>query len=290
MPLITVQSVLAAGGRPPVPPTPEHVNLDPPRPVGRPATYKQYVERLQAVCVKKGLPLDPVGTVWSGPYHRTSYPLYRVMVRRPSGHQAPVCWASGLHGDEPAGPLGVLGFLEDVYPPESRGALCPVYPLVNPHGFDHQCRGNGTAEDVNRTFGPPAEWSPESAALLGDMKAVRFDLLHTLHEDDSRTGAYCYYSDDARRWLAERLIDQATVWKIPVNSSPADVHGEVKFRRGLAPYNFHLYPAPQTRVPLEDHWLMKGVHHFCTETPRQADLWTRVRCNTDWMRLVWAFA
>ena len=69
----------------------------------KPLTYREYLERLQDVCVAKGLPIDYVGTVSTGDYFRTTYPLYRVMIRRPSDHQAPVCYVSGVHGDEPAG-------------------------------------------------------------------------------------------------------------------------------------------------------------------------------------------
>lgn len=272
------------------PPAPEHVNLDPPKAVARPNTYAEYVQRLQSACVAAGVPMDYVGTVWSGPYHRTSYALYRLMLRRPSGNQPPVCFVSGLHGDEPGGPLGVLDFVENHYPGNSRGALCPVYPLVNPWGFDHQKRVNGVGQDVNRTFGEADEKSDESRILLADMGNFPFSFLHTLHEDGTRTGFYAYYTDSSKLWLAERLVECASGHSLPINSTAVDYGGKVRLNRGLAPYNYTLYPPPVTGVTLEDYWLGKGVQHFVTETPSQADRWVRAKCNAALMKLVWTFA
>jgi hypothetical protein len=256
----------------------------------KPLTYAEYIVQLQAACVAKGLPLDHVGTVSCGDYHRRTYPIYRVTIRRPLAGQPAVCWASGLHGDEAAGPWGVLEFLKGRYDPRAGGAECPVYPLVNPFGFDEERRLNAYGLDINRTFGVDDVPAQEARVLLGDMARRKFSLLHTLHEDSSRTGAYVYYSDDSRRWLAERMLTLAMARHAPINSNEYDLGGKVRLYKGLAPYNLGLYPALRSMCPLEDRWLQQGVHHFCTETPRQADLWTRVRCNTDWMRLVWAFA
>jgi hypothetical protein len=272
-----------------VPPHPEHINLDPPKPVVGPTTYTEYVARLQAACMAKNLPIDYVGTVWAGPYHRTTYPIYRVMIRRPSSNQGSVTWVAGLHGNEKGGPLGVLDFLENTYPAESRGAVCAVYPLCNPWGFDHENRGNGTGQDINRTFGVSDESSEESKVLLADMLRQPFGFLHTMHEDPTSTGFFVYNSDSSKRWLAERMVACATQHNIPISSSGTAFGGVVRIDGGIAPYNYTIYPPPVGGTPLEDYWLAKGTQHFCTETPMQADLWTRAKCNSDLMRLCWAF-
>ncbi len=295
MPLISVSDLpgvpagYTPGGHPDLPPAPKHVNLDPPKPVVGPQTYKQYVERLQAVCLTKNLPLDYVGTVWSGPYHRTSHPIYRVTIRRPSPNQSPLGVVATLHGDERAAALGVLDFLENVYPAESRGAVCPLYPVANPWGFDKQRRENGWGLDVNRTFGPGEPSSEEAKVIAADLAKFPISFLHTMHEDGTRTGFYAYYTDSGRRWLADRLVECATAHKLPINSSGTDYGGVVRIERGLAPYNRGLYPTPAGGTPLEDLYLDRNVPHFCTETPMQADIWSRIKCNSELLKLVWTF-
>ena len=309
MPLISIHDVLASRpGNPtdpgagqtygeyqkpglnPLPPFPQHVNLDPAKPAVKPATYAEYVERLQAVCLSKSLPLDYVGTVWSGEYHRTSYPLYRVLVRRPSPNQPPVAVVAGIHGNESGGPLGVLDFLENHYPAESRGAVCPVYPLVNPWGFDHQKRENGHGLDVNRTFGPTDVQAEEAKVLLADISKFAVPFLYTMHEDPTNRGYYVYYSDSAKRWLAERMVECAKAHNLPISTSGTEYGGRVRIDRGLAPYNRGLYPAPTDGLPLEDLFLERNANHICIETPMQADLWTRTRCQSACLKLIWAFA
>lgn len=284
----------------------------------RPLKYADYVARLRAVCACKGLPLTVIGGVDAGEYHRTTYPLYRVTVRRPLEYQYPVAFVAGVHGDEPAGPLGVLEFLEKAYPAAgdlaARGPWCPVYPLVNPWGFDHGRRVNAYGRDINRTFGVGDAPSQEAAALLGDLTgwlagAATFrdaggaaeaeakvaggrrqrplDFLHTLHEDDSRTGFFTYFSDPAKRWLAERFLDAARAMYVPVDGWGKDA-ADVTIAGGLAPYTRAAHPTPPQNCPLEDRLLGQGLHHFCTETPRQADLSTRTRLAAEVMRLSWS--
>jgi hypothetical protein len=127
----------------------------------------------------------------------------------------------------------------------------------------------------------------EARVLLGDMARRKFSLLHTLHEDSSRTGAYVYYSDDSRRWLAERMLTLAMARHAPINSNEYDLGGKVRLYKGLAPYNLGLYPALRSMCPLEDRWLQQGVHHFCTESPMQCDSWVRAQLNADWMEAAW---
>jgi murein peptide amidase A len=70
-------------------------------------------------------------------YHRVSKPsLHRVYL------------STGIHGDEPAGPLAVLQLLrENVWPQGVDIFLCPC---LNPIGFSLNRRGNEKGVDLNR--------------------------------------------------------------------------------------------------------------------------------------------
>lgn len=292
MPLITISDLLKqADRRPDLPPKPEHVNLDPAKPVVGPQTVKEYVERLQAVCLAKNLPLDYIGTVWSGPYHRQSYPLYRVTIRRPAAHQSPIAVVSGLHGDERGAPLGVLDFLENRYTPDARGAVCPVYPIVNPWGFDRQRRPNGNNIDINRTFGPADVPADEAKLLLTDLARFTVPFLYSMHEDGTNRGFYLYNTDSGRRWLAERMIECATRdHKLPRVENGTDYGGQARIDRGLISYTRDLYPSPAGGTPIEDLYLDRNVPHICIETPMQADLTTRLRCHSELLWMAWSLA
>jgi murein peptide amidase A len=102
---------------------------------------------------------------------------------------ARVAIATGLHGDEPAGPWALLDLVE-------TNALDPrfayrLWPCVNPSGFELQTRENAAGIDVNRTFGG-AGASPEAAAVLAANPRQRFALSLDLHEDCDAHGFYCY--------------------------------------------------------------------------------------------------
>lgn len=233
------------------------------------------------------MPLDYLGTVEAGFGYGDSYPIYRVTIRRQRGDMAPVCFVAGLHGDERAGPLGVLEFLESIYPADASGTPCPVYPLVNPWGFENERRENGQGVDINRTFGELDQPTQEAAILNRDLDKIPFSFLHTLHEDNSRSGFYVYYTDDKRRWLAEECVRCAQGHFLPINSHHVAYDGIVKMYGGLVPYNFGLYPPPSMGCPLEDRWLKKGIHSITTETPIQAGLHNRVLCVARCMAITW---
>ncbi|MGA7355247.1 MAG: succinylglutamate desuccinylase/aspartoacylase family protein [Candidatus Cybelea sp.] len=100
-----------------------------------------------------------------------------------------VAIATGLHGDEPAGPWALLELIE-------TNALDPrfayrLWPCVNPSGFELQTRENAARIDVNRTFAG-AGASPEAAAVLAANSGQHFVLSLDLHEDCDARGFYCY--------------------------------------------------------------------------------------------------
>jgi hypothetical protein len=125
--------------------------------------------------------------------------------------------STGIHGDEPAGPLAALHLLrENQWPGDAALWLCPC---LNPTGFPLNRRENSGGVDLNRDYR-----HLESAEVRAHVEWLRrqpdFDLTLCLHEDWESGGFYLYeLNPDHRPSLAEGVI--ASVAAVcPVDPSP----------------------------------------------------------------------
>lgn len=131
--------------------------------------------------------------------------------------------SSGIHGDEPAGPLAMLELLRDGFFAEPFAwALCPA---VNPTGLAAGTRENAAGTDLNRDY--LTKLTPEvraHAAWLEAMPVPRLFL--SLHEDWEAQDFYFYEinlgEDDPRR--AGRIIEAVSPWFAPENGPEIDGH------------------------------------------------------------------
>jgi hypothetical protein len=123
---------------------------------------------------------------------------------RATRHTPRIYISTGIHGDEPAGPLAVRQLLqENRWPPELAIWLCPC---LNPTGFSLNRRENAEGIDLNRQYlGPQAA---ETVAHIGWLKRQpAFDLCLCLHEDWEAHGFYLYeLNPDNQPTLAEAII------------------------------------------------------------------------------------
>ncbi len=109
-------------------------------------------------------------------------------VRR--AEDAPVVYvSSGMHGDEPSGPLALLELLkEDLFGSELEWMLCP---LMNPTGVSVASRENNQGLDLNRDY-----LRRSSAEVAGHVRWLEKqpvpDVFLSLHEDWESTGFYLY--------------------------------------------------------------------------------------------------
>lgn len=112
------------------------------------------------------------------------------VLHRPGDAGAPRIYiSSGMHGDEPAGPLAVLELLRRrVFP---AGWDVSILPLLNPGGLEHGTRTDTSGRDLNRDYGPTPQ-SPEVQAHQRWLGNQRFDLCLCLHEDYEGQGFYLY--------------------------------------------------------------------------------------------------
>jgi hypothetical protein len=112
--------------------------------------------------------------------------------------------STGIHGDEPAGPLAVRQLLrENAWPAGLDLYLCPC---LNPTGFTLNRRENHEGLDLNRQYlATEAEETVAHIAWLS--RQPSFDPCLCLHEDWESDGFYVYEQNpDHQPSLAEVMI------------------------------------------------------------------------------------
>jgi len=119
-------------------------------------------------------------------------------------HTPRIYISTGIHGDEPAGPLAVRQLLrENAWPAGLDLYLCPC---LNPTGFTLNRRENHEGLDLNRQYlATEAEETVAHIAWLS--RQPSFDLSLCLHEDWESDGFYVYEQNpDQQPSLAEAMI------------------------------------------------------------------------------------
>lgn len=127
-------------------------------------------------------------------------------LRRPVARPARRIYLStGIHGDEPAGPLAIRELLrENAWPPDVEIFLCPC---LNPTGLKLNRRESDQGIDLNRDYRQPR--AAEIQAHVGWLeRQPLFDLCLCLHEDWEAHGFYVYeVNPDHRPSLAEAMVE-----------------------------------------------------------------------------------
>ena len=124
--------------------------------------------------------------------------------------------STGIHGDEPAGPLAALRLLkENRWPGHAEIFLLPC---LNPAGFTLNRRENAAGLDLNRDY-RRVETAETRAHIAWLERQPSFDLYLCLHEDWESLGFYLYEQNpDHKPSLAEKII--AEVQKVcPIDPS-----------------------------------------------------------------------
>lgn len=130
--------------------------------------------------------------------------------------------STGMHGDEPAGPLAALRLLEQNEWPEE--AEIWLLPCLNPTGFPINTRENRNKVDLNREYHGSKE-AEVIAHIAWLEKQPQFDVTLCLHEDWESHGFYVYeLNPDARPSYAEPMIE--AVRKV----CPIDMSAEIEGR------------------------------------------------------------
>jgi hypothetical protein len=114
--------------------------------------------------------------------------------------------STGIHGDEPAGPLAVRHLLQENQWPEN--ASLSLIPCLNPTGLRLNSRENDQGVDLNREYLDTK--APETLAHINWLSQLPpFDLCLCLHEDWESDGFYVYeLNPDNRPSLADHIVAQ----------------------------------------------------------------------------------
>ena len=97
---------------------------------------------------------------------------------------------AGIHGEEPAGVLGLLDWLEKSAEQWAPAIDFTVFPCLNPWGIERGLRFDPRGRDLNREFNNPVH--PAVASFCRAVSDRRFDLFMDLHEDCDFFGMYLY--------------------------------------------------------------------------------------------------
>jgi hypothetical protein len=179
--------------------------------------------------------------------------------------------STGIHGDEPAGPLAVRQLLQEhPWPSDLEIWLCPC---LNPTGFPLNRRENVKGVDLNRDYRHLR--SDEICAHVAWLqKQPKFDLTLCLHEDWEAHGFYLYeLNPDHAPSPAEKVIE--AVSKLCAIDLSPEIEGRPAHGGIIRP---DLDPTKRPEWP-EAFYLIqhKTRHGFTLEAPSDFSLETRVQ-------------
>ena len=197
--------------------------------------------------------------------------LHRPPLRPDNSRPSPRIYIStGIHGDEPAGPLAVLRLLRENRWPQQAGIT--LVPCLNPEGFAQNRRENPAGVDLNRDYLQPA--SPETAAHIAWLERQSpFDLCLCLHEDWEAHGFYVYELNPDHQPSRAEAIVAAVEHVSPIDRSEIiegrEAHGGI-IRPNLDPRTRPQWP--------ESFWLIQNRTRlsYTLEAPSDFSLATRV--------------
>ena len=178
--------------------------------------------------------------------------------------------SSGIHGDEPAGPLAALRLLqENRWPENAELRFCPC---LNPTGFVLNRRENDKGVDLNRQY-RHLEAAETRAHIAWLERQPQFDLCLCLHEDWESHGFYVYeLNPENRPSLAETMI--ARIAEVcPID--PSEIIEDRPARGGIIRPNLD----PRTRPQWAEAFYLivnKTRLSYTLEAPSDFPLLTRV--------------
>jgi len=203
-------------------------------------------------------------------FHTAANLNWLALKRKPVHATSRVYLSTGIHGDEPAGPLAALQLLRGNHWPDQ--AEITLLPCLNPIGFANNRRENGQGIDLNRDYLQPQ--SPEIRAHVAWLEQqAAFDLCLCLHEDWESHGFYLYeLNPDDKPSLAETMIT-AVAKVCPID--PATVIEGREARGGII--RPILDPATRPLWP-ESFWLLRHKTRlsYTLEAPSDFPLQMRV--------------
>jgi hypothetical protein len=220
----------------------------------------------------------------------TAYTLPRITFSGPNS-QEPIRIGifATIHGDEPAGALAAVRFLEQlVLQPElAENFRLQMYPICNPTGFEDNTRHSRRGRDLNREFWKNSS-EPEVQLLEQELRAGRFSGIIQLHADDTSEGIYGFVRGHT---LTENLLRPAleAAGEILPRNRNATIDGFAA-RDGIIYHHYDgILAAPAEMSPVPFEIIFETPHHAGTELQVEA-LVTALRTILKEYRRIVAFA
>lgn len=201
--------------------------------------------------------------------------------KRPSaGAARRIYLSTGIHGDEPAGPLAVAQLVrENHWPGNVELWLCPC---LNPTGFPANRRENAAGLDLNRQY-LHLNAAETRAHVNWLQQQPVFDVAICLHEDWESNGFYLYELNPDNRPSHSPEIIRRVAAVCPIDLS-AEIEGRPADKGVIRPS-----ADPRTRPEWpEAFWLLthKTRHSYTLEAPSDFPLETRVNALVTAVRVV----
>ena len=201
---------------------------------------------------------------------------------------------SGIHGEERAGPYGLLEFIKSDIQKYLDRFTFHIIPVINPIGFEKSERFGSSGMDINRLFDMP-QTSPEVKITRNFLHHLQFQLFIDLHEDSDSDHVYLYESGDGLNddlILAEDLNFLSLISKrgIVINQEPF-IYGAVS-RNGIV-YKGYQTPGKsgeQIDGTIADYLLTskRVIRAITLETPGKIEFNSRVRVQKDFLNFILA--
>ncbi|MCC7373840.1 MAG: M14 family metallocarboxypeptidase [Verrucomicrobiales bacterium] len=197
-------------------------------------------------------------------------PVLRRRPRESRGWSPRIYVSTGIHGDEPAGPLAARRLVEtDPFPPHAYVWLCPC---LNPSGFPRNTRESAEGIDLNRDYRHLQ--SPEIQSHVAWLqKQPMFDVALCLHEDWEAAGFYVYELNPAGHASLAPTMIEAVRDVCPIDLSP-EIDGRTADRGIICP---NIDPASRPEWPEALYLIQHKTRlSYTLESPSDYELTVRV--------------
>lgn len=235
-----------------------------------------FQQRILSMADRQGFTVEILG-------HTEGQPIYLLTRSAKQADARNILIASGFHGEEPAGPWGLLQALEAVDSDTLDRLNLAVLPLVNISGFSRGTRFNHHGENPNRGYLPSVDGiqpTEEGTILLSHQARLADygrDGALTCHEDQALSHCYVYANEQTE----EPSPTARALLACNAGFFPAHPDGHVDdcpIQDGIV-FN-------QLDSSFESWMLANGSHHtYCTETPGQLPFDKRVAANAAMISL-----
>lgn len=206
-----------------------------------------------------------------------SYPFLKITINEHADRT--ILITSGIHGNEPCGPLGIIHWMLNNNVPEDVRVI--IIPMINPSGFQDNKRRNMNDKDLNRGFRRDIKPEDEIYFFKKAIQKESVDLLLSLHEDHGHKGLYMYYADVDDQVCKDILSRLSNI--IPLVDDET-VYGD-KVEDGLI-YIADKNKDPKHAYSLENAIQSLGVPQITFETPTSAKMSKRIKAHQSLISMV----